>query len=120
MASLDHDTTICKGASVRLHLNASGGDSSYTYAWLTGVTGTGFTDTTVAPGTTTTYSVKVSDGCSTEPDTAYIQVFVRPELTIQPPADTTVCTKGNAIMRPTATGGDSSYIYQWKYTRRYC
>ena len=52
------DTEGCSGASKTLTASPSGGSGTYTYLWSTGATTASIN---VAPGSTTTYSVQVTD-----------------------------------------------------------
>lgn len=64
--------TICPGEIVWLRAKATGGDkTAYVYTWSNGQTGSG---TFVSPAVTTTYTVRVTDGCS-EPATANVPVL---------------------------------------------
>jgi gliding motility-associated-like protein len=76
-------STICASAtsSATLTASASGGDGTFSYLWLPGNQSTA--TITVNPATTTTYTVIVTDGCGTPPDTATVTVTVN-----QPPAPT--------------------------------
>lgn len=74
VATGNGSTTICLGFSATLDVSASGGAPPYSYLWLNN--GSTNDTITVAPATTTTYSVVISDACNTPPDTAFITVTV--------------------------------------------
>ncbi len=59
--TVNNDTTICYHNSVTLHAATTGGHGSYTYLWDHGL-GSNATQT-VAPDSTTTYNVSVTDSC---------------------------------------------------------
>ena len=67
-ASAAADTTICSGASYSLNGSASGGTGPYTYSWTptTGLSDATAANPTAEVGSTTTYTVTVTDanGCT--------------------------------------------------------
>jgi large repetitive protein len=68
--------TICAGDQVNLTANGNGGDGNLTYTWLPGpLVGQ---NQTVIVNTTTTYTVIVSDGCNTPPDSSTVTITVNP------------------------------------------
>ncbi|MBL0328955.1 MAG: gliding motility-associated C-terminal domain-containing protein [Bacteroidetes bacterium] len=70
------NVSICPGASTTLSAVAAGGDGSYTYNWMPG---SGAASTfSVSPAATTTYTITVTDGCTTLPATGTITVTVLP------------------------------------------
>lgn len=67
---------VCAGNSTTLTVSGSGGDNNLVYTWLPGnLTGS---SQTVSPAVTTTYTVVLSDGCTTPPDTQTVTVTVNP------------------------------------------
>jgi large repetitive protein len=73
--------TVCPGEPANISATATGGDGVYTFTWLpVNIQGAAIT---VTPAVTTTYSVIVSDGCTTPDDTATVTITVA-----QPPAVT--------------------------------
>jgi gliding motility-associated-like protein len=67
--------TICPSSQATLVAEGTGGNGNLSYTWLPQGTGTGST-VTVSPYVTTTYSVIISDGCTTPHDTATVTVTV--------------------------------------------
>src|SRR5690606_19542349 len=88
---------------------ASGGDTTYTFSWNNGI-GTG-NPKYATPGTTTTYTVTATDNCTTTPATDSVTFFVRLPLTLQLPADTTICKGLSRQVTAIGNGGDSSYYF---------
>lgn len=80
------DATICEGDSIQMHAIASGGNGNYTYSWDNGGGVTQYT--TVYPIVTTTYTVTVSDGCSSPDAQASVTITVNPLPVISFVADT--------------------------------
>ena len=93
-ASVSSDQTTCKGGEVIL--TASGGS---TYSWSTGEDKEAIT---VSPNETTTYSVTVSDGLTS--DTDDVTVTVR---SVQADAGSDVTITEGEEVTLTATGGDT-------------
>lgn len=69
--------TVCGGTPVNLTANGNGGDGNLTYTWLTPAVQTG-QNITVTVNSTTTYTVILTDGCNTAPDTSTVTVTVNP------------------------------------------
>ncbi len=102
-ATIDPVPVLCVGGS--LQLQAHGG---HVYQWLPadGITNLTVADPVVQPGTTTTYTVIVTDSCGT--DTASIEVVVAEPIGVGAGEDATVCLGGTVQL--TATGGAT---YSW-------
>jgi|GEM_PF-2190952 len=98
------DTTICRGESVYLYANATGGDSSaYVYTWNQGIS-TG-QNPIISPTHTSTYRVIVTDNCTVASDTAFVTIYVRDSLSVILPADTTICRGESYVLRANSFGG---------------
>ena len=98
LADAGEDQTICEGDNVTL--TASGGTD---YLWNTGETTASIT---VSPTVTTTYSVTVSDGNSSDIDD--VTVAVNPLPIANAGNDLAICEGDSTVL--TASGGDS---YLW-------
>ena len=70
-------SAICQGQVSTLTALASGGDGNYRYDWGDGIITTSNTFH-VSPNATTTFTIIVSDGCTTPPDTAIVTTSVAP------------------------------------------
>lgn len=101
---------ICQGENTVLSANASGGSGVYTYQWSSG--GTAATET-VSPGSTTTFTVTVTDAntCGT---VGSIQVVVNdtPSVSVSASPDT-ICAGQSSTLTATPSGGNGSYSYAW-------
>ena len=75
------NVSICPGSSTQLSATGSGGDGNYTYTW-TPAPGAG-NPVNVTPGTTTIYTVTITDGCGTPAATSTVSVTVQtpPQIT---------------------------------------
>jgi gliding motility-associated-like protein len=82
-------TSICDGEVVNLSATGAGGDGSLNYIWTDqagSIVGNG-PNITVTPSTTTTYTVTLSDGCSTPVSSDDVAVVVYPIPTVNIVAD---------------------------------
>lgn len=117
ISSISSNKITTSGSSVTLSVTATGG--SLNYEWHSGaagsgpVVGTNSSSLTVAPTATTTYWVRVYNGCGTVNSTA-VQVSVYPVIT-QQPADVAACNNGTAHFALTATGSGLSYAWYRQY-----
>lgn len=105
------DTLICKGESLIRSFEAHGGKSaSYSFEWNDGFNGDIRTWTPIA---TSSYQVKVEDGCSL-PDSIQFTVNQRDALTVDAGADIKICYGDKASFIAVASGGFSpGYSYLW-------
>ncbi|MFY0651641.1 MAG: peptidoglycan DD-metalloendopeptidase family protein [Cyclobacteriaceae bacterium] len=128
VGSISGAQTICNNAdpTTITGIAASGGDDSYAYQWKSRTPGGSWSDaigtSTNAsydpPALTTTMEYKREDtSCSSTLETNVITITVLPELvggSIS--SDQTLCYNGDAgiLSGASASGGDGSYVYQWK------
>ncbi|HYG16879.1 MAG TPA: PKD domain-containing protein, partial [Bacteroidia bacterium] len=106
--TLNTDTTICVGETAQLRATVTGGWlSQHKIRWT--IDNGLWTDSaailTVSPSSTTSYTAALTDGCTTEPDSAKITVTVRPPLQTTVNPDTTICIGETAQLRATIAGG---------------
>ena len=105
------DTLICPIDSATLSGSASGGTMPYTYQWNPG---NQFGQSiNVSPGTTTTYTLVVTDvnGCSATSNP--VVVTVNPPTGIVISNDTTILQGDSVTICASATNGQPPYIVQW-------
>ncbi|MBK8443328.1 MAG: hypothetical protein IPL35_07920 [Sphingobacteriales bacterium] len=103
VANAGSDVSICTGGSTQL--NASGG-TSYSWSPSTGLSNANIANPTANPGSTTTYTVTVSNGtCS---DTDEVTVTIGNSVTANAGSDVSICTGGSTQLN--ASGGTS---YSW-------
>lgn len=108
-------TVSCSGDTVSLIANPTGGDSTrYKYLW---VFPDGSTDTAqkiiAKPFVESRYMIKLTDGCTTIPDSAYILVTVPPPIIAQAGNDTTICFGWKLPLTVKISGGVAT---QYKIT----
>ncbi len=109
-----NDTTICRGNSVDLFVDGTGGDStSYKFVWDNGL-GSG-KSTKVTPYVTSAYKVVLTDYCTLKSDSALIKITVRDPLKINAGPDRTICNGQSSILDPSlVSGGDANgYKFKW-------
>jgi len=116
-----NDMIVCPGGSANLDADPSGGTSGYTYAWDNSLPANEMH--TVAPPSTTTYNVTVTDanGCTA---TAAKTITVNPALSAVIAAtdasgvanDMIVCPGGSANLDANPTGGTGPFTYAWDNT----
>jgi gliding motility-associated-like protein len=101
------DTSLCNGiGQATIYAIADGGGGGYTYSWSNGA---GINDSaTVAPGTTTTYTITVDDACGVTQVTDDVTVTIAAMPVANAGPDITYCA-GDAVTL-TASGGIS---YEW-------
>lgn len=72
--SIFSDSTICRGSTIVIPANASGGDGVYAYNWNNGLSSG--QSITITPTQDTTLSVIVSDNCGTPNATASVNILL--------------------------------------------
>lgn len=100
-----NDTILCRGTSVSLDANASGGKGTgYTFQWSSGETSFGISKT---PATPTWYKVTLGDGCSPSvTDSVYIDLMA--PLSLTSVNDTTLCDGQSLPLTLAGNGGKSA------------
>lgn len=111
---LKNDTLICRGTSVLLSGNISGGDNKkYKYTWTQGLPDT--SKFTVRPVIKTNYKLTLTDNCS-DPVIDSIVVDVMAPIVVSGMFDTTICNGQTVFLNPIVTGGiKSKYTYSWNF-----
>ena len=107
------DTTICYGTSATLVANASGGSfGSYLFDW--GLGSNTANTFSVQPNTHQTYTVRLSDNCSSFEPTASVTVSVLDSILVAIQGPDTACYGERINMTSIVTGGKSNqYTYNW-------
>jgi len=109
-ASAGLDKVICAGATTSIGGSPTSNSSTATYLWspATGLSSTTVANPTANPTSTTTYTVRVSDGpnCTA---TDQVLVTVNPAPPASAGADKTICTGGSTVIggSPTTTAGNT-------------
>jgi hypothetical protein len=110
--------TINAGQPTTLTVTANSAGTT-TYQWYQGTApvttnpvGTNSSSLTVTPPATTSYWVRISNGCgSVDSTTAVVTVCAPPSIATQP-ASTTI-TSGQSATLTVAAGGSGPFTYQW-------
>ena len=105
--------TICVGQFADLKAKATGGKSTdYRYKWSDGSTGSVLR---VQPGTTQTYSVKLEDLCTVNPDSNSFTLRVRMPITAEISGKDTTCFNVLTPYQAIVNGGKvNGYQYFWQ------
>lgn len=104
---------VCKGESVTLSANASGGSGTYTYYWSANPAGfvSHEAEPVVTPSQNTTYYVIVNDGYDVA--VAELNVVVH-DLIVDAGPDLEAVYETSVNLHGTAFGGSGSYAYHWE------
>ncbi|MEZ4990989.1 MAG: SdrD B-like domain-containing protein, partial [Saprospiraceae bacterium] len=110
LLTLSPDTETCRGTAVELVASAEGGVGAYTFTWPSGETSA---IVSVAPLTTTTYTVTVTDalGCT---DTEDVVVTVNPLPIGDLANDQTICLGTTTrLYIENVFNGEAPYTFEW-------
>lgn len=108
---------IASGQSSQLTCTATGGSGNYTYSWVSSPAGFSSTlmNPVVKPRKTTTYTVTVNDGISSQ--SASVKVHVNGWIKMAVALDNTnsdpLCKGQSTQVSANATGGMGTYNYSW-------
>ncbi len=102
--------TICPGEFVTIWASASGGATgNFSYTWYPGGLDGAFQP--VNPGTTTTYTVVVNDGC-TQAVTDEVTIHVSPDFSLDFSGSDPICYGDTGFAAAIVTG-PSEYLIEW-------
>jgi PKD repeat protein len=108
IANAGADATICAGSTTTLNGSASGGTAPYAFSWspATGLNNPSIASPTANPGTTTTYTLTVTDagGCI---GTDQVVVTVNTPATASAGGPYAVCAGSSVAITATASGAGS-------------
>ncbi|MBL4734241.1 MAG: T9SS type A sorting domain-containing protein, partial [Flavobacteriales bacterium] len=107
--SFVYQDSICSGDSTAVTALATGGSGLYIYLWNTGATTSSIT---VAPVTSTSYSVTITDNCSPGINDS-VTVAVYPPLIAFITGGFTICEGDSSTISYTLSGGSGPYTYVW-------
>lgn len=113
--NVDNDTGVCIGNSVVLNTQIISGTGSYTYSWTPA---TGLNNTTIAspqanPVTATTYTLTVSDACSTITDSINVNIYSIPTVTFG--VDSTHSCNPICVQFTDSSSVTGGIINQWSW-----
>ncbi|MGM0567370.1 MAG: immunoglobulin domain-containing protein, partial [Bacteroidota bacterium] len=105
---------ICYGEQIQLRAQTSGGSGDYEYEWSaeSGDFSSDIYNPTVAPESTTTYNVEVTDGFNTV--TGQVTVVVNELPMVEAVDDFSIPHGTSTTLEATASGGTGSYSYSWE------
>ncbi|MFM7903106.1 MAG: PKD domain-containing protein, partial [Bacteroidota bacterium] len=104
-------TTICIGQSATISAIGAGGNGGYVYTWSNGFSNS---SQNVSPGTTTSFTVSVTDSLGCPGAIANVAINVNPPLQLVITPNDTICEGQSSTIVALASGGDGGpYNYQW-------
>ncbi len=104
------DTTICQNGNAVLSVNASGGQTPYSYNWNP----SGSTNSiTVSPTSTQQYTVSITDALGCQSQTSTFNVTVLPPISIAGLQNLNYCQGVTTLVSASVTGGTGNYSYSW-------
>jgi len=104
--------TICSGQTTQLQAFGSGGSGNYTFFWEgPGGFTSNIQSPSVEPLITSTYTVTVNDGFSS--DTSAVTVNVNPLPVAGPGVSQSIPNGTYTFLEGSASGGNGSYFYSW-------
>lgn len=109
------DTSLCRGDSIMLVANGSGGDPvGYQYTWSSTPAYTLPNNDTiwVMPITDTQYTVELTDGFNTVTDQYDVTVFTLPNVNINV-SDNEICLNDTTTLDASTSTGFGSLTYNW-------
>ena len=110
-------TTLCYGASTSLSASSTGGlNSKYAYEWRSGGVTLKQSSSpliSVTPLVTQTYTVILTDSCTSVIDSDFVTVNVLQPLSITATSAATIC-KGNSVtLTASGFGGNGNFTFGW-------
>ena len=113
-------TVICPYVPTTLTVTANGGAGSYNYVWVEVPTGEtvaeDVTEISVAPATSTSYQITVTDMCGAIESTTINYTITSPPLTLTMSPDQIICPYEPTQIGVVASGGYGQYYYTWNHS----
>ncbi|MFN5223963.1 MAG: beta strand repeat-containing protein, partial [Bacteroidota bacterium] len=104
-------TTICIGQSATISAIGAGGNGGYVYTWSNGSSSI---TQNVSPGTSTNFTVSVTDSLGCPSAITNVAINVNPPLQLVITPNDTICEGQSSTIVALASGGDGGpYNYQW-------
>lgn len=106
------DTTVfCPESPVALNTTTTGGTVPYTYLWTGGLGSN--PSVSVAPPTTQSWTVTVTDNCGVVTSDDVTVVVQYDTIVVVASADTSICRGDTAFLSAVASLGTGAYTYLW-------
>ncbi|HTB05673.1 MAG TPA: gliding motility-associated C-terminal domain-containing protein [Bacteroidia bacterium] len=109
VVTMSTNDSICAGKTGQISASASGGNPPYTYSWNNGL-GMGSGPFTVSPSSPTYYVCTVTDGCSSQKDSAEVYTFTSSPQAAFTAVPNTIMGGQYVTFVNTSTGA-SSYVW---------
>jgi gliding motility-associated-like protein len=110
---LPADSILCNGQSLNLGALITGGDTANRkILWGSGQS---VPNITIQPNAPTIYTIRVFDNCSNPEARDTISVSVRSPLSVNLPADDTICVGQSKWLTTVSSGGNAAgYLFRWE------
>lgn len=105
------DDTICPGGTVTMSVNVVGANPPVTYAWSNGLPNQA--TVTATPGSSTTYSLTVTDGSGCSAGPLLFNITVAPPVAVTANGASPICAGGGTTLNATVTGGNGPITCNW-------
>lgn len=113
--NVNNDTGVCIGNSVVFNTQVISGTGTYTYSWTpaTGLNNSAIASPQANPVVATTYTLTVSDACSTVTDSVHVTIYSLPTVTFS--VDSTYSCNPICVQFTDTSSVTGSFINQWNW-----
>jgi gliding motility-associated-like protein len=110
-------TEICPYIPATIGVQPAGGSGQYTYLWTTNGVLSGLEDSLlVNPGSTSTYTITVTDFCGNSIQDTIHYTILSPPLVLQMNGPFEICPGDSVNLLVSPSGGYGDYYYNWSTT----
>ncbi len=110
-------TEICPYIPATIGVQPTGGSGQYTYLWTTNGVLSGIEDSLlVNPGSTSTYTITVTDFCGNSIQDTIHYTILSPPLVLQMNGPFEICPGDSVNLLVSPSGGYGDYYYNWSTT----
>lgn len=110
-------TEICPYIPATIGVQPAGGSGQYTYLWTTNGVLSGIEDSLlVNPGSTSTYTITVTDFCGNSIQDTIHYTILSPPLVLQMNGPFEICPGDSVNLLVSPSGGYGDYYYNWSTT----
>ena len=110
-------TEICPYIPATIGVQPAGGSGQYTYLWTTNGVLSGLEDSLVVnPGSTSTYTITVTDFCGNSIQDTIHYTILSPPLVLQMNGPFEICPGDSVNLLVSPSGGYGDYYYNWSTT----
>ena len=117
LITTEDTSVLCPNTPVDLASEASGGEGTYSYAWTNNGNLLNTSPViTVSPLESTSYNIKVTDGCGETIDKTIDFTVLTPLLTLTMSPEQLVCPGDSAVIWTQPSGGLGNFTYYWLHS----